>query len=121
MSPVDDRPLNPETQQGGTGSHKTDWKPHRVRAGSHHWEDAQPPAEPDVHRKRVEPWLAALLQAEHVNLLAGSGLTSAIATLATAPAVDMKSATFACDLADAVDRAAKLSAERCGRGEPNLE
>ncbi len=121
MSPVDDRPLNPESQLGGTSAYRSDGKPHRVRTGSHHWEDDEPPAEPAVHRKRVEPWLAALLQAEHVNLLVGSGLTTAIATLAAAHAVDMKSATFACELADAVDRVAKDSAERCGRGEPNLE
>ena len=102
-------------------AHGTGWKPHRVRAGSYHWEDDGPPAEPGVHRKHVEPWLAALLQAEHINLLIGGGLTTAIATLAGAPVVDMKAATFACDLANAVDRAAKDSAERCGRGEPNLE
>jgi hypothetical protein len=74
-----------------------------------------------VHRKHIEPWLAALLQAEHVSLLVGSGLTTAIATLAGKPAVDMKASIFDCDLADSVDRAAKDSAKRCWRGEPNLE
>ncbi len=121
MSPADDRPVNPESQAGETDSRNGQWNPHRVRAGSHNWGGIQPPTDPGVQRKHVEPWLAALLQAEHVNLLVGSGLTTAIATLAGAPAVDMKASTFACDLADAVDRAAKDSAERCGRGEPNLE
>lgn len=121
MSPADDRPVNPESQAGETDSRNGQWKPHRVRAGSHNWEGVQPPTDHGVHRKHVEPWLAALLQSEHVNLLVGSGLTTAIATLAGAPAVEMKASTFACDLADAVDRAAKDSAGRCGRGEPNLE
>jgi len=97
------------------------WKAHRVRAGSHFWEGNDPPADPGVHRKQVEPWLAALLQAEHVNLLVGSGLTTTIARLAEVPAVDMKVSAFDCDLADAVDLAASKSAERCGRGKPNLE
>ena len=100
MSPADDRPVNPESQAGKTDSSNGQWKPHRVRAGSYNWEGVQPPTDHDVHRKHVEPWLAALLQSEHVNLLVGSGLTTAIATLAGTPAVDMKTSTFACDLAD---------------------
>lgn len=94
---------------------------HRVHAGSHRWEDDNPPEDPGKHRKKVEPWLAALLQAEHVSLLIGSGLTTAIAHLASAKSVEMQAVPFGCDLADAVDRAAKTSASRCGRGEPNLE
>jgi hypothetical protein len=112
---------NLESQTGGTGSANNEWRRHRVRVGSHQWEDDDQPADAGVHRKHVEPWLAALLQAEHVNLLVGSGLTTAIATLAKAPVVDMRAATFDCERAEAVDRAAKESAQRCGRGEPNLE
>jgi hypothetical protein len=121
MNPADDRPMSPESQARETDSRNCRWKPHRVRAGFHNWEGDELPTDAGVHRKHVEPWLAALLQAEHVNLLVGSGLTTAIAALAGVPAVDMKASTFACDLADAVDRAAKESAVRCGRGGPNLE
>ena len=121
MSSADDRRGALESQAGETDSRNGKWKSHRVRAGSHNWEGDELPTDAGVHRKHVEPWLAALLQAEHVNLLVGSGLTTAVTTLAGAPAIDMKASTFACDLADAVDRAAKDSAERCGRGEPNLE
>lgn len=120
MSPSDDRAAEPLTR-GRTEPHGAEWKLHGVRAGSHNWEGDAPPDDPSVHRKHVEPWLAALLQAEHVNLLIGSGLTTAVAVLAGAPAVDMKASAFACDLAHAVDRAAKDSASRGGRGEPNLE
>lgn len=121
MSLADDRSAAVESQEATVESGSAQWKRHRLRAGSHNWAGDEPPADHRVHRKDVEPWLAALLQAEHVNLLVGSGLTTAIATLAGAPAVDMKTSTFACDLADAVDRAARDGAERCGRGEPNLE
>jgi hypothetical protein len=96
-------------------------KPHFVRAGGHVWDSDVPPPDPLVHRKKIEPWLAALLQAEHVSLLAGSGLTTAVAKLASAPSVEMARVPFHCDLAEEVDRAAAESAKRCGRGEPNLE
>lgn len=118
---MNDRLVNAESQMEGTNPHRADWKPHRVRAGSHHWEGDAPPADPGVHRKHAEPWLAALLQAEHVNLLVGSGLVTAIAKLAGAPVVQMSAVPFGCELAEAVDSAAKDSATRCGRGEPNLE
>jgi hypothetical protein len=121
MTATNDAPLRPESQSGGTSSADSEWKRHRVRAGSHRWQGDDPPADASVHRKHVEPWLAALLQAEHVSLLVGSGLTTAIAKLAQAPVVDMSAAAFECEPADAVGRAAKVSAERCGRGEPNLE
>jgi hypothetical protein len=29
-------------------------------------------------RKKIEPWLTAIFQSEHLSLLAGSGLTSAV-------------------------------------------
>lgn len=121
MTATNDSPLSPESQSAGSGLASSEWKCHRVRVGSHHWEGDEAPADAGVHRKHVEPWLAALLQAEHVNLLLGSGLTTAIAKLAGTPVVDMKAATFECARADAVDRAAKEGAERCGRGEPNVE
>ncbi len=121
MSPADERTVTTESQRPPGDSGSTHWRQHRVRAGSHQWEGDEPPADPGLHRKHIEPWLAALLQAEHVSLLVGSGLTTAVAKLAGAPIVDMKATRFDCELADAVDHAAAESAKRCGRGEPNLE
>jgi hypothetical protein len=98
------------------------WKKHIVRAGSHSWaSDKAPDGEPQEHRKHIEPWLAALLQAEHVNLLIGSGFTTAIARQANAPPVSMDPGGFACARADAVKKAAEDGAKRWGRGTPNLE
>lgn len=121
MNPSEKREARAGAEAPPTNTQNTEWKRNRVRAGPHHWEGDEAPPNPEEQRKKIEPWLAALLQAEHVNLLVGSGLTTAIAALAGAPAVDMKASSFACDLAEAVDRAAKDSAKRCGRGEPNLE
>ena len=77
---------------------------HIVRAGSH-----CPPLDgapdPEKHREHIEPWLSALFQAEHLNVLVGSGLTTAIARAASAPVVDMSPVTFQCRYADAVAQA----------------
>lgn len=96
------------------------WPKHLVSAGPYSWWDDKPP-DPKGHREQVEPWLTALFQAEHLNLLVGSGLTTAIAHAAGAPPVDLGMAQFECDHAEHVRLAAERSAERLGRGEANLE
>ena len=98
----------------------TNWRQHVVRAGSHcpPLDDAP---EPEQHREHVEPWLSALFQAEHLNVLVGSGLTVAIAHAAGAPVVDMSPAAFRCRYANTVTQAAQESATRLGRKEPNIE
>ncbi len=96
------------------------WKLHTLRAGPYRPDEISD-ANPAEHRRHVEPWLAALLQAEHLNLFVGSGLTTSIAKEAKAPSVDMKPGGFKCDHADAVLKAAAESAVRSGRGKPNLE
>lgn len=96
------------------------WRQHVVRAGPHCPSlDGEP--EPEQHREHVEPWLSALFQAEHLNVLVGSGLTTAVARAAGAPIVDMSPAAFQCRYADAVAQAAQESATRLGRAEPNIE
>ena len=65
------------------------WDKHYYRVGSHTggWNDI--PADPNIQkefvaaaRKRIEPWLSAVFQAEHLNLLLGSGFTTAVGCLA---------------------------------------
>ena len=81
--------------------------------------DGEP--EPVKHRERIEPWLSALFQAEHLNLLVGSGLPTAIARAAEADPVDMTPMELRCPHAASVNQAAKASAKRLGRGEFNIE
>jgi hypothetical protein len=38
---------------------------------------------PEKLRSRIEPWLTALVQSEHLSLVIGSGLTHAVYKLAT--------------------------------------
>ena len=96
------------------------WEKHIVRAGTHCQCLTDRP-DPGEHRDHVEPWLTALFQGEHLNLLVGSGLTTAISQAAHASLVDMSPACFQCKYADAVDAAAKENAKRFGRGKPNIE
>ena len=106
-----------------TGSSPMDrkaWKKHIVRAGPHRQCPTDAP-DPNAHRHYVEPWLSALLQAEHLNLLVGSGLTTAIARSVGVSAADMHSTRLDCKFANAVNEAAGHAAERFRRGEPNVE
>jgi len=93
---------------------------HLLRAGEHTTSSNDQP-QPSDHREHVEPWLSALLQAEHLNLLVGSGFTTAIANCASAPRVDMGPVSFRADCADAVEAVALSSARRIGRTKPNFE
>lgn len=77
--------------------------------------------DPSEHREHVEPWLSALFQTEHMNLLVGSGFTQAIAGIAKSPQADMAPTVFSCEYADVVEAAAKRSASELGRTSHNVE
>ncbi|MEQ5211615.1 SIR2 family protein [Morganella morganii] len=51
--------------------------------GSSTWAKTEEEITPDFLRSRIEPWLTALFQSEHLNLLIGAGLSSAIQEAAT--------------------------------------
>ncbi len=76
---------------------------------------------PERLRPRIEPWLTALCQAEHMSLLIGSGLTHAVNRLGgcgTLPGMDsVEFSTFGAEIA----AEAKRSATRAGRQEGNIE
>ena len=72
-------------------------------------------------RAIVEPWLTALFQSEHLALLAGAGISSAVHILATgstgAGMGQMKISAYK----DEIKYAAKESAQKSARGEVNIE
>ena len=93
---------------------------HRVLLG----DLSRGPQEPEPKREEVEPYLAALLQAEHFNLLVGSGLTAGLSQLASfKEGADMGANPVLADgvLAGVLEAAARTTAEHNGRGEPNIE
>lgn len=85
------------------------------------------------HRRHVEPWLSALFQSEHLSLLAGSGLTTAVGYATGSAATSMASAQFkwktgegfsptdAAMLESKINAHAAATADRIGRGAPNIE
>ena len=76
---------------------------------------------PDKLRSRIEPWLTALCQSEHLSLLLGSGLTYAVHHLATSkPLPGMGVADFG-EYQDLINVETKKSAEAAGRNPGNIE
>ena len=104
------------------------WKNHCCRVGSHQIEIDDVPTDPDElarfvsnARKVIEPWLSAVFQAEHLNLLIGSGFSSAVAYLSGKPASGMTKIKFDTTYDDLIDDAAAVSAKAMHRGDANVE
>lgn len=72
-------------------------------------------------RKTIEPWLTALFQSEHLSLLVGSGLSNAIHYLATNSAITGMSQFDFTFFKEQLEYSTQLSAEKAGRGIPNIE
>ncbi len=72
-------------------------------------------------RNMVEPWLTALFQSEHLSLLTGAGISSAVHFLATgnsgAGMGHMEFSTYVNEIKISSNKSAKSS----GRGEANIE
>lgn len=72
-------------------------------------------------RNIVEPWLTALFQSEHLTLLTGAGISSAVHFLATGNSgAGMGHMEFS-SYANEIKISSKESAIRSGRGEANIE
>lgn len=99
------------------------WDGHFCKCGEVEFDMATEPPKAALQglRERIEPWLAALMQSEHLSLLVGNGLTTATSYgLGTNPA-PMSRPTFGCTYADKVRAYAESTAKRCERGKANLE
>ena len=97
---------------------------HVCRIGTLEFTSDQDPS-PDLlpPRDEVQSWLAAILQAEHLSLLLGNGLTIAQAGLCGAVAPSMASGVQIeeGELQARLAEEAERSAVSMGRGSPNLE
>jgi hypothetical protein len=72
-------------------------------------------------RKSVEPWLSAIFQSDHLSLLVGAGLTSAVTTVAKSDSQGMGRIAFTGDLGAIVKAKADESSNKMHRGDANLE
>jgi len=106
-----------------------EWHKHCYRVGSNSavWDDLPAATTEDFDkfvttaRHHIEPWLSAVFQAEHLNLLLGSGFTTAIAYMAGVNAASMAKVTFGTSFDGAIDSHADGSAKTMGRGTANIE
>lgn len=79
------------------------------------------PEDNTILRERIEPWLTALFQSEHLNLLCGSGLTNAISLKAGANGgANMGKCEFSVFKKE-IESSAKSKAKKAGRDEGNIE
>ncbi len=85
------------------------------------WAKADEEFGPERLRPRVEPWLTALVQSEHLSLLVGSGLTHAVHGLAHDQALPGMGATTFGILDKEVAHEAKRAARVAGRDSGNFE
>lgn len=97
------------------------WKAHLYRVGTFEEQLDDPPAETYPHRERIEPWLSAVFQSEHLSLLLGSGFTAGISGSVGAAAANMGLVKLKSQSEKQINEHAKKSAEACGRGSPNIE
>jgi hypothetical protein len=75
----------------------------------------------EAHRKRIEPWLSALFQSEHLNLLVGSGFGLGLARAAGADALSMAMISIDPAFDALIEKTAAETAKKMGRGRPNIE
>ncbi len=96
---------------------------HSCRVGDFRYESDEPPERSDSIPLKLEPWLSAILQSEHLSLLVGNGLTTAATFLAGGKAPSMASELTISDetLNTRFNAEVIESAEKLGRGSPNIE
>jgi hypothetical protein len=106
-----------------------EWKEHGYRVGTHseEWDEIPGPTADGYDkfisdaRKRIEPWLAAVFQAEHLNLLLGSGFSAAISIIAGTSTTNMSKVKFGTKFDDAINMHAEAGAKSMHRGSANIE
>lgn len=76
---------------------------------------------PQTWRKKIEPWLSAIFQSEHLALLLGNGFTTGVANHANGLPVSMAEKTFGCPNEERVAAHAGRMARGMGRGAANIE
>lgn len=85
------------------------------------WVKPDEPFRPDKLRSRIEPWLTALSQSEHLALLVGSGMTHALHFMAIGSPLPGMSARVFGIFDSEITAEAKRSAAAAGREDGNVE
>lgn len=96
-------------------------RPHIVHVGALSEGLDAPPHDIEAYRQKIEPWLAAIFQSEHLSLLLGNGFSTGVAFEAQVSAASMSAATFGQPEDAAVNKHAGAAAKAGGRGSANIE
>ncbi|MDR9857312.1 SIR2 family protein [Paenibacillus sp. VCA1] len=72
-------------------------------------------------RKQIEPWLSAIFQSEHLSVLLGAGLTTAVTSIASLPSQGMWRIDFDGAYKERIKTYADNKATKSDRGKANLE
>jgi len=101
---------------------KINWSKNHILKISNETECLGDISEDDIkkYRNKIEPWLTAVFQSEHLALLAGTGLTSAVASLAKVDAPGMDRIEFV-EFGEQIKKSADSQAKEMGRGKANIE
>jgi hypothetical protein len=76
---------------------------------------------PEELKNDVEPWLSAIFQSEHLSLLTGTGLTSAVSNVAEVKSQEMARLSFKDNLGSNIKKKSDETALKMNRGEANIE
>jgi hypothetical protein len=74
-----------------------------------------------AHRKKIEPWLSAIFQSEHLNLLIGSGFSMGLALAAGQAPLSMDRIQIDPAFDAQINAASDRDALAMGRGQANVE
>ena len=101
---------------------KIDWSKNHILKISNETECLDDISEDAIkkYRDKIEPWLTAVFQSEHLALLAGTGLTSAVASLAEVNAPGMDRIEFI-EFGEQIKKSADSQAKEMKRGKANIE
>lgn len=94
---------------------------HIVHLGGRTETPPDPASDMATWRKKIEPWLSAVFQSEHLSLLLGNGFTTAIVTAAGGQPVNMALEQLQCPHSEKVIHRAETMAKAMGRGAANIE
>ena len=75
----------------------------------------------EIFKKKIEPWMSAILQSDHLSLLCGSGLTQAVCALGNIQSSSMGRINFGETFDEKIKKYADFSAGKFGRGYANIE
>ena len=101
------------------------WREHVCRVGQEYSSESTPPSETHEivnYRKRIEPWLSAVFQSEHLSLLVGNGLPAAVSNVvAPGTGASMGMQDLPTDIAENINTYAEKLARNGSRGTANFE